>query len=206
MRIQKNVLGSFATNCYIVSAESGNGCVVIDPADDGAFLLRQLAERGLVPDAVILTHGHYDHFLAVPVFQEQWPELPVYVHPADCPKELEEYDMGRMYPTATALGNRIAMEDGQQITVGELSFTVLHTPGHTPGSVSLLAGGVLFTGDTLFCGSIGRTDFAGGDDRKMMQSLARLAALPGDYRVCPGHEGETTLERERKYNPYLKGM
>ena len=114
--------------------------------------------------------------------------------------------MGRMYPTATALGNRIAMEDRQQIKVGDLSFAVLHTPGHTPGSVSLLSDDVLFTGDTLFCGSIGRTDFAGGDDRKMMQSLARLAALPGDYRVCPGHEGETTLERERKYNPYLKGM
>lgn len=206
MRIQRRVLGNFATNCYIVSAKSGNGCVLVDPADDGEDLLRLLGTEGLLPDAVILTHGHYDHFLAVPVLQEQWQELPVYVHPADCPPNLEEYDMGRMYPTATALKNRIAMEDEQEIKIKDLSFTVLATPGHTPGSVSLLAEDVLFTGDTLFCGSIGRTDFAGGDDGAMYRSLARLAALPGDYRVLPGHEEETTLEREKKYNPYLKRL
>ena len=110
---------------------------------------------------------------------------------------------GQVFPTATALKNRRELAEGETVDIGSLSFRVLHTPGHTPGSVSLLAGDVLFTGDTLFCGSIGRTDFAGGDDALMRQSLARLKALDGDYRVYPGHEGETTLERERRSNPYL---
>lgn len=206
MRIQRKVLGNFATNCYIVSAEGGNGCVLIDPADDGEALLRWLGTEGLCPDAVLLTHGHYDHFLAVPVLQEQWEKLPVYIHPADCPAALEEYDMGRMYPTATALKNRIALEEGQSIKVKDLAFTVLHTPGHTPGSVSLLSEDVLFTGDTLFCGSIGRTDFAGGDAAQMQASLKKLCLLTGDYRVLPGHEAETTLARERRNNPYLIGI
>ena len=155
---------------------------------------------------MLLTHGHYDHFLAVPALQEKWDNLPVYVHPADCPTELTEYDMGQVFPTATALKNRRELAEGETVDIGSLSFRVLHTPGHTPGSVSLLAGDVLFTGDTLFCGSIGRTDFAGGDDALMRQSLARLKALDGDYRVYPGHEGETTLERERRSNPYLLGL
>ena len=206
MRIQRITLGSFATNCYIAAAENADGCVVIDPADNGAYLLRLLEENGLTPDAVLLTHGHYDHFLAVPALQEKWDKLPVYVHPADCPTELTEYDMGQVFPTATALKNRRELAEGETVDIGSLSFRVLHTPGHTPGSVSLLAGDVLFTGDTLFCGSIGRTDFAGGDDAVMRQSLARLKALDGDYRVYPGHEGETTLERERRSNPYLLGI
>ena len=85
MRMQRITLGSFATNCYIAAAENADGCVVIDPADNGAYLLRLLEENGLTPDAVLLTHGHYDHFLAVPALQEKWDKLPVYVHPADCP-------------------------------------------------------------------------------------------------------------------------
>lgn len=205
MQIRRIVLGDFATNCYIVSAASGR-CVVIDPADDGDGLIRRMTEEKLEPEAILLTHGHYDHFLAVPRLQKQWTSLPVYCHPLDCPEELTEYDMGRKYPTVTAFSNLRPLEDNQKLNLCGLSFTVLHTPGHTPGSVSFIAENVLFSGDTLFRGSIGRTDFAGGNDRQMRSSLIRLASLEGDYRVLPGHEGETTLERERHSNFYMKGI
>lgn len=111
--------------------------------------------------------------------------------------------MGMVFPTVTAFANVRSLEEGQELQLAGVAFRVLHTPGHTKGSVTFQAEDVLFTGDTLFCGSIGRTDFAGGDMGQMRASLKRLAAIPGDYRVYPGHEGLTRLGRERKTNPYL---
>lgn len=204
MQIRHIVVGEFATNCYIISAQEGARCIIIDPADAGERIHALLQEEGLTPEAVLLTHGHYDHFLAVPALQEQWPDLPVYCHPLDCPKEKTEYDMGRVFPTVTAFANRRPLADGQKLELCGYLIEVLHTPGHTPGSVTFRVEDVLFTGDILFRGSIGRTDFAGGDDARMRESLTRIVSLKGDYRVLPGHEQETTLERERKYNPYLR--
>lgn len=153
---------------------------------------------------VLLTHGHYDHILAVPGLQARWPELPVWCHPLDVPQALTERDMGRVYPTVAAFSNLRPLEDGQRLHLAGLSIQALHTPGHTPGSVTFLTGDALFTGDTLFRGEIGRTDFAGGDDEQMASSLARLAALEGNLRVLPGHEEDSTLERERQTNPWLR--
>ena len=112
--------------------------------------------------------------------------------------------MGRVYPTVAAFSNLRPLEDGQRLHLAGLSIQALHTPGHTPGSVTFLVGDALFTGDTLFRGDIGRTDFAGGDDGQMASSLARLAALEGNLRVLPGHEEDSTLERERQTNPWLR--
>ncbi len=153
---------------------------------------------------MLLTHGHYDHILAVPALQKRWPDLPVWCHPLDVPREMTERDMGRVYPTVAAFRNLRPLAEGDSLTVAGLRIDVMHTPGHTPGSVTFRIGDVLFTGDTLFCRSIGRTDFAGGDDSQMAASLRRLAALPGDYRVLPGHEEATVLSQERLYNPYLR--
>lgn len=230
MQIEQLVLGMFETNCYIVAGKEEGKCVLIDPADDAGTLMRHMEEKKYVPEAVLLTHGHYDHFLAVPGLQERWPGLVVYCHPLDCPKELTEYDMGMVFPTVTAFANVRGLTEGQKLKLAGLEFQVLHTPGHTPGSVTFLAGAgtgsgsaviagdgavsgnaafpeeVLFTGDTLFCGSIGRTDFAGGSMKQMRASLRRLVSLPGDYRVYPGHEGITRLDAERRRNPYLAGL
>lgn len=204
MEIRRVVAGEFFTNCYVVWGGKPGIAVLIDPADDAPGLLRLLDGLGLIPEAVLLTHGHYDHILAVPGLQARWPELPVWCHPLDVPQALTERDMGRVYPTVAAFSNLRPLEDGQRLHLAGLSIQALHTPGHTPGSVTFLVGDTLFTGDTLFRGDIGRTDFAGGDDEQMASSLARLAALEGNLRVLPGHEEDSTLERERQTNPWLR--
>lgn len=206
MKIEQMVLGMFGTNCYIVSGEKEGAAILIDPADRPKRIISYLEANNLTPEAVVLTHGHYDHFLAVPALQSRWPELPVYCHPLDCPEEKEEYDMGQMFPTVTAFANVKPLAEGQELSLAGLEIKVLHTPGHTPGSVILIVDDIIFSGDTLFHGSIGRTDFAGGNAKQMMESLDRIAAIEGNYKVLPGHEGATELDYERKYNPYLRKL
>ena len=204
MEIRCMVAGDFFTNCYIAWGGGTGPAVLIDPADDAPGLLRLLDSLELTPEAVLLTHGHYDHILAVPGLQKRWPDLPVYCHPLDVPQALTERDMGRTWPTVASFANLRPLAGGQELTLAGLAFRVLHTPGHTPGSVVFQARDALFTGDTLFHGDIGRTDFPGGDDRQMNASLAKLAALEGDFRVLPGHEEDSTLEEERRGNPWLR--
>lgn len=204
MEIQQIVLGEFATNCYIVSPSESGSCILIDPADNAKQIQTLLERKGLSPEAILLTHGHYDHLLAVPGLQSHWGDLPLYCHPLDCPKETVEYDMGQEFPTVAALINRKLLKDNQHLFLAELGITVLHTPGHTKGSVTFAIEDALFTGDTLFYRSIGRTDFAGGNDIQMMKSLKRLAELSGNYRVFPGHESITTLDEERRFNLCMK--
>ena len=203
MTVTLLTLGDFATNCYLVRGEDPSTCAVVDPAGDGPALLAALEDLGVRPEAVLLTHGHYDHILAIPDLQARWPALPVYCHPLDCPQETTEDWDGATYPTVTAFSNLRHYGEGDGVAVSGLTFRVLHTPGHTPGSVTLLAGDALFTGDTLFQGDIGSTEYPGGDDAALAKSLARLAALPGDYRVLPGHDELSTLAEERAKNPYL---
>ncbi len=203
MQTIRLMLGVFETNCYLVSGTPGR-CVVIDPAGEGARLLRELDAHRLTPEAVLLTHGHYDHILAVPELQQRWPLLPVYCHPADCPEALTEYDMGQTFPTVTAFPNLRPVSEGQTLSVAGLLATVMETPGHTPGSVTFRIENALFTGDTLFYIDIGRTDFEGGSYPQILQSLRRLALLDGDFEVLPGHGPRSALEHERRFNPYLK--
>lgn len=194
MKVTSLTVGSIGTNCYIVYLEKTKSAVVIDPSDEAALVLARLEALGLELRAILLTHGHFDHCGDVKRLLAR-KEAPVWCHPAD--RELPSW-LTHGLPAAEPLC------DGQSLDFDGLRFTVLHTPGHTPGSVCFLLGERIFTGDTLFAGSCGRTDLPGGSWAQMRASLRRLAALEGEYEICPGHGEPSTLETEREENPYLQ--
>ena len=204
MEISVLRLGQIGTNCYIFRKEGSAKCGVVDPGDQGEQVARWLKDQGLEPEAVLLTHGHFDHILGIPGLRGEWPDLPVYCHPADLGEGGTTGIFGQRFPTVRSFGNITPYKERDVVNVGGINVEVLETPGHTPGSVTLRAEDVLFTGDTLFHGSMGRTDLPGGDEATIMKSLKRLGELEGDYQVLPGHEGQSTLERERKSNYCLK--
>ena len=204
MEISVLRLGQIGTNCYIFRREGGYKCGVVDPGDQGEQVARWLVEKGLEAQAVLLTHGHFDHILGIPGLREEWPDLPVYCHPADLGGGDTTSLFGETFPTVRSFGDITPYREGDTVEVDGIRLEVLDTPGHTPGSVTLRAENVLFTGDTLFAGSMGRTDLPGGDEGELMRSLKRLGELEGDYQVLPGHEGRSTLERERKSNYCLR--
>ena len=203
MLIKCFTVGSYETNCYIVSDEETLECAVIDPGADGSTILNYLEEARLTCRLILLTHGHFDHTGAVGTLMEE-TGAPLHMHAADNGVSVG----GNYYRFSAPEGTRF-YKDGDILVLGSLRFTVIETPGHTPGSVTLMCSGAgdedkaLFTGDTLFRDSCGRTDFPGSSTECIMRSLKRLAALPGDYEVYPGHSGASTLERERNVNLFM---
>ena len=206
MQIKYMQLGMVCTNCYIFWADGSDQCAVVDPGDDGQQVANLIQGLKLTPVAILLTHSHFDHVLGIPGLRETWPDLPIYCHPADISEKVSETMFGMTVPTVAAFGNVTPYNEGDTVAVGPLTVKVIHTPGHTKGSVTLMVEGegVLFTGDTLFRGSMGRTDLPGGSYADLTASLKKLAALPGDYKVYPGHEGFSSLDTERKTNFFMQ--
>ena len=204
MKVNVLQLGMIGTNCYLFRDEQTMECAVVDPGDNGDKVADFIRREGLTPMAILLTHSHFDHILGVPGLRESWPQLPVYCHPDDVDEEKQtETLFGTTFPAVASFGNLRYYREGDTVQVGSVTVEVLETPGHTPGSVVLKAEDILFTGDTLFRGSIGRTDLPGGSYARLMASLKKLAALEGEYHVCPGHEAMSTLDTERKGNYYM---
>ncbi len=189
-------VGHIEANCYIVTDEDTLECAVIDPGDEFNTIMDYLEETKLTVRAIFLTHGHYDHTGAAAALSEE-TGAPIWIHRADTAPSPESY---RYCPPE---GTRF-YADGDTVTVGSLKFRVMETPGHSPGSVTLVCRDALFTGDTLFEGSCGRTDLPGGDLDKLMASLRRLGDIPGNYEVWPGHMDPTTLDVEKASNYYMR--
>lgn len=193
LKIDTLTLGLYQVNCYVVRNENSDRCVVIDPGYDPQKVLNHLKTKGLTLDAILLTHGHFDHVGAVKELAAE-TDCKVFLH-----------NLERTMPEAMTAGSLYATDNyPHRFSVAGMDFTVLHTPGHTPGSVCLICEDAMFSGDTLFAGSCGRTDLPGGDWATILASLGRLKELPGNYRVFPGHGEDTTLAQEKQINPYLR--
>ncbi len=195
MNMKTLPLGAYQTNCYIIWGDDSSDCIVIDPGYTPETVLAEAKKLNKTVAAVFLTHGHFDHVGGVRGIAQE-TGCPVYLHKSDLslPEAL----------TAGPLCYTHTYGEGDTLSLAGLTIRVLHTPGHTPGSVCLQVEDTLFTGDTLFMDSCGRTDFPGGSIHEMLRSLQRLAALEGDFTVYPGHGPATRLSQERQYNPYMR--
>ncbi|NQT85680.1 MBL fold metallo-hydrolase [bacterium] len=205
-------VGPLQACCYLVTPQDSTDTAVIDPGGDADLIRAQIAYRELVPRLIVLTHGHIDHVGALAETKEAYPDAQIVVHEADA---------HMLRDGAAALASLIGLPytpcepdrevaDGDVLELGPLTLEVVHTPGHTPGGISLLARpaegpAVVFSGDTLFAGGIGRTDFPGGSYQGLLASIKeRLFALADDTIAYPGHGESTTIGEERRTNPFLK--
>ena len=204
MKVTYFSVGELGTNCYIVRDDSGHA-VVLDPGGDAQRILNAVKVDNLTVDFVLLTHAHFDHMMAAEAVCAA-TGAPLCVGAGDAPMLFDaRLNLSAMvHPLQTvALSADRLLAEGDTICFGDSTLTVLETPGHTRGGVCYLGDGVLFSGDTLFAGSIGRTDLPGGDMTVLRHSLSRLTMLDGDYIVYPGHGEQTTLSFEKAANPYL---
>ena len=187
--------GMYQTNTYIIHEENSKGCCVIDPGYEADAILRKCEALGLNVEAILLTHGHFDHVGAV---RDLAADTGCRVFACAGDEQLPPmFTGGKLYVTDR-------YEEGTILNIAGLYIRVLHTPGHTPGSVCLIVENTMFSGDTLFAGSCGRTDLPGGNWATIRKSLARLATFETNYWVRPGHGESTTLAEEKRYNPYRK--
>ena len=196
-------VGMIGTNCYLVYDEDIKETVIIDPGDNAAFLANSIDNMGLKPVAIFLTHAHFDHIGGVPELREKY-DLPIYVNKLDV--DMLAKPALNMGTTSVVLtGKDVQLEGGEKITVGGMDFEVIATPGHTPGGTCFYmeSENVLFAGDTMFRFSWGRTDFPGGSEKALMESIrTKLLPLPEETVVYPGHEGATSIKNERITHDY----
>lgn len=197
MHIKTLTVGPIETNCYVVSDEETQECAVIDPGDESGTILDYLESNNLKCRCILLTHAHFDHVGAVSELMAETGAA-LYMSEQDNGVPIGSGNECFLAPEGTKF-----YKDGDTVAVSSLSFRVLATPGHTPGCVCLICGDAIFSGDTLFRDSCGRTDFVSSNTDDMLASLRRIAELPGDYEVFPGHMSATTLERERRMNYFM---
>lgn len=205
MEIRVITVGGFAANCYVVHKD-GRG-IIIDPGADAKAIMAITDQQGLKVEAIINTHGHFDHIGANGAIKRAF-DAPLYIHRGDepCLKDAKvNLSLWAGVETVTSPPADYLLSGGELLELAGLRVEVLHTPGHSPGSICLRMGGVLFTGDTLFAGSVGRTDFPGACGEKLMDSLRNvIMPLPWETVIYPGHGSASRLDAEIKYNPFLR--
>lgn len=207
LRVEQYVVGPVMTNCYFAVNEDTNEMLVVDPGDSADYLIGKIKERGVKPVAVLLTHGHFDHTMAAGDVAKAFG-IPIYAHELE--KETLETPAinlcGMIGERADVYHADVFVKDGEKLNLAGFSIEVLHTPGHTKGGCCyyIEKEQALFAGDTLFHGSMGRTDFPGGSAGTLIRSIKdKILSLPGQTKVYPGHEDTTTVGWERQYNPFL---
>lgn len=207
MTVKQFLVGVVGTNCYLATNSDTKETLIIDPGDDAGALIGYAEKNGCIPVAVLLTHGHFDHCMAAQEVADHF-KIPVYVHEDE--KEIME---NPAWNCCGMIGKRLVFTADQyfhgekdHLSLAGFEIDVLHTPGHTPGGVCfyIQSEGLVFCGDTLFCGSVGRTDFPKGSMSQLVQGIKeKLLPLPDDTKALPGHGEYTTIGSEKKYNPFL---
>jgi hydroxyacylglutathione hydrolase len=206
--LDHHVVGPLACNCYVVGDPLTRRAIVIDPGDDADVLAEGISTNGLVVEAIVATHAHFDHIVAAERLREL-TGAPFYLHDSDrflldWMQTSGRLVLGIELPPPPAVDTAAA--EGDVLVVGSAKLEVVHTPGHSPGSISLIADNAIFSGDTLFAGSVGRTDLPGGDTQTLLRAIVeKLFTLDGNLPVYPGHGPATTLEHERRHNPFVRG-
>lgn len=198
-------VGLLGTNCY-VSWDEDKNCVVVDCGGDADKVADFIREKVLTPTHLLLTHGHGDHMGGAADLKEIFPQIKIVLGKRDLEMigDGEKSMSNAVAPYAKPFTPDILVKEGDQITSGNTVFTIMETPGHTPGGITYFKGNEMYCGDTLFQGSMGRTDLYGGDDTAMFASLKRLGQLEGYYKVFPGHGSATNLDDEKVANPFLR--
>ena len=198
-------VGMYGANCYIVGSEQTNEAAIIDPGAEFNKIENKIKSLGLTPKIVILTHYHGDHIGAVEEFVEKYATK-VYIHKEDA-EALKDSAMNlskTMFGKDMSIKADVELEDGDEIKLGELTFEIIHTPGHTKGGICIKVGNIMMTGDTLFNNSIGRTDFPGGSFEEIIASIKnKILKYDDETIIYPGHMSPSTIKREKQSNPFL---
>jgi glyoxylase-like metal-dependent hydrolase (beta-lactamase superfamily II) len=205
MDYKKIVTGRIETNTYVIHANGA--CLIVDPADGCGEVIAFIKENKLTPRAILLTHGHFDHIMGVPEIVNEYADAEVFIHDSDKAMLSSPARNGSAYFGENfTFSKNINSLAGGVMKTGGFEFKVLHTPGHTQGGCCFVFDDVCFCGDTIFADSVGRTDLPGGNHQQLINSInEKIAVLPPQTALCPGHGGRTTVEREKRSNPYLRG-
>lgn len=206
VKVKKIISGRIEANCYIVYDTDTKKAAIIDPGEDGEKIIREIENGGFIPEMLINTHGHYDHVLSDELIRKKF-NIPLAAHKYEVDMLADPYrNASAMFGTPESItAPEIQLTDGQKVKLSFTEFTVIHTPGHTKGGICLDFGNFLITGDTLFAGTIGRTDFPGSSYEEMMNSLEKIKKLDPEIIIYPGHGSSTTLANELRRNPFLNG-